>query len=325
LSFETIELGKDRYELWDDLVDNSSHGTLFHKSAYLTICSESFKRQLMILGCFRGDTLVGGCSLLIRPFKGIFRIASSTSPLTPYGGMVESQSTSTKSRMQESEHRHLVESVIRSISGRHLDYVNLTNSPEYTDIRPFTWNGWQSKVLYAYYLDAHTDIELDLARGTRRDIARAVSDGIEIKTSRDIADFYELYSMVFGRQGLTPPVPESFVRQIFDFATATWSGEMWIAQTPSAETISAHIVLWDGKRAYGWAAGSKPQARNIGANALLIQHEYSEVRKRGLKELDLGSANTRRLADFVLGFNPRLVPSYSVEKSKPSFAIAGEQ
>jgi lipid II:glycine glycyltransferase (peptidoglycan interpeptide bridge formation enzyme) len=161
----------------------------------------------------------------------------------------------------------------------------------------------------------------DMAHGTRRVIAKAIRQGIEIKTSHDIEEFYQLLSMTFRKQGLMPPASESIMSRIFNLVTATGSGEMWIAQTPSAEVISAHIILWDNKRAYGWAAGSRPQFGNTGAQSLLIQEEFKALKEKGIKEYNLLSGNTRRFADFALGFNPRLVPYYQVEKSRVAFAI----
>jgi hypothetical protein len=322
LRVEVAELDKDRYEAWDDLVDASPHGTIFHKSYWLTACSELLNRQLTILGCFQGDTLVGGCSLFTRTIKGVLRIASSVCPTTPYGGVVLSQSPSTKVRRHETAHQQLVQSICNSIYALQLDHVELINSPDFTDIRPFTWNGWNSKVLYAYYLDTRTDMQTSMEHSTRRAIAKAIKQGIEIKTSHDISEFYELFSMTFRKQGLRPPVPESFLTRIFDLVTSTGSGEMWIAQTPSAETISAHILLWDNRRAYGWSAGSQPRFGNTGATSLLIQEEFNVLKKRGVKEYNLFSGNFPQFAYFASGFNPRLVPYYGVSKSRFVFAIA---
>jgi lipid II:glycine glycyltransferase (peptidoglycan interpeptide bridge formation enzyme) len=198
----------------------------------------------------------------------------------------------------------------------------LINSPDFTDIRPFTWNGWQSKVFYAYYLDTRTDMQTNMDLSTRRTIAKAIRQGIEIKPSHDISEFYELFSMTFRKQGLRPPVSESFLTRIFDLVTSTASGEMWIAQTPSAETITAHIILWDNRRAYAWSAGSQPRFGNTGAPSLLIQEEFNVLKKRGVNEYNLMSGNFPQFAYFTSGFNPRLVPYYGVSKSRFAFAIA---
>ena len=37
---EVRELKKDEYNIWDNLVESSPHGTIFHKSFWLSMCSE---------------------------------------------------------------------------------------------------------------------------------------------------------------------------------------------------------------------------------------------------------------------------------------------
>ena len=49
------ELNVNDYHKWDELVDISPQGTIFHSSDYLTICDEFLDGKLTIFGCFKGD------------------------------------------------------------------------------------------------------------------------------------------------------------------------------------------------------------------------------------------------------------------------------
>jgi hypothetical protein len=157
---EVAELKRDQYEVWDNLVENSPYGTIFHKSTWLTICSEMLNQKLKILGCFEKNRLVGGCSLFTYTSKGLFKIASSICDMTPYGGIALLRSSSNKVGRREAKEREIIESIFNGFGAEQFDHIQLVNPPDFMDIRPFVWNGWDSRVYYAYYIDLEADIGL---------------------------------------------------------------------------------------------------------------------------------------------------------------------
>jgi len=317
-NIEVRELKKEDYGLWDELVKKSPHGTVFHNSNWLTTCSDLLNKKLIIYGCFKGDRLVGGCSLFIRE-KAFLKKATSTIRMTPYGGIVLEQLPSGKVRKQEQEYNNIIKS-LREFALEHYDYIQLVNSPDFIDVRPFTWNGWDSRVQYAYYLDLNTDIKKTCSRDIKREIKIAIKNGIIVKKLSDISLFYDLFSMTFMRQNLKPPVTKNFFEKIIQLLDAKQLGEMWIAETPTGKAVSAQIILFDNKRAYTWATGSH---RDLGRTSVwpLLFYTITQDLKGRFKEINLMSGNVQRLAEFITGFNPRLVPYYVVEKSSHIFRL----
>ena len=61
--YEVHELDSSKYKMWDALVENSFHSTVFHFSDWLKIYKESLNQTFRIYGCFTNEELVGGCSL----------------------------------------------------------------------------------------------------------------------------------------------------------------------------------------------------------------------------------------------------------------------
>jgi hypothetical protein len=319
---EVVELREQQYSAWDHLVENSPQGTIFQRSSWLTACSELLKQELKILGCFQDDTLVAGCSFFTYTIGGLLRLASSVCTMTPYGGVVLPPPTTSRQREQESSQRALIELMCQSVAAYGFDRVQLKNSPGLVDIRPFTWNGWGSKVLYAYCLDTDVDFENHVDPKAMSHIRRAMKAGIMTRKSDDLASYCKLFSMTFQRQGIRPPVTESFLMRMFELLKTQHCGEMWVAETASGETASAEILVWDNKRAYAWSAVSDTELRRTGAASLLLYREFQELRGRGVREYNLMSANFPRLASFNSSFNPRLVPYYEVEKYTLKFDIA---
>jgi hypothetical protein len=317
-----VELEEHQYSEWDHLTENTPQGTIFHRSFWLTACSELLKREHKILGVFQDDTLIAGCSFFTYAIGGLLKLASSICTMTPYGGVILPHPKTSRQRQEETTQRALIELMCQSIAAYRFDRVQLTNSPELVDIRPFTWNGWESKVLYAYCLDTDVDFEKHVDPRAMSHIRRAIKDGIITKKSDDLASYCRLFSMTFQRQGLKPPVQESFLVRMFDLLKTQHCGEMWVTKTASGETASAEILVWDNKRAYAWSAVSETELRRTGAASLLLYREFQELKDRGVREYYLMSANFPRLASFNSSFNPRLVPYYEVDKHGLKFSIA---
>jgi len=319
---EAIELGEDEYKYWDELVEKSVHGTVFHRSSWLTACSALLGKRLKIFGCLERGKLVGGCSLFIYPVKPLLKLASSACAMTPYGGMVLSECNGRTVRQQEEKRRQVVSSICRLISTQGFQAVNLVNSPDFIDVRPFTWNGWQSRVRYTYFL--HLSDELIVPPKVMWRINRAIKDGFVVRRSDDIEGYCRLFRMTYLRQGLEPPVSEVFLMQLFHLAKSELCGGMWVAETDSGEMASAEISLWDKRRAYAWSAASHTELRRSGAPSLLVYELVKDLRERGFREYDQMCANTPQLASFISGFNPQLVPYYAVQKFATGFLSASQ-
>jgi hypothetical protein len=318
---KVVELGEHEYSEWDRLIENTPQGTIFHRSFWLSACSELLKGEHKILGVVQDDALIAGCSFFAFTVGGFLRLASSVCTMTPYGGVILPHAKTSRQRQQETSQRELIELICESIAAYGFDRVQLINSPELVDIRPFTWNGWGSKVLYAYCLDTDVDFENHVDPKAMSHIRRAMKDGIITRKSDDVASYCRLFSMTFQRQGLKPPVQEGFLVRMFDLLKTQHCGEMWVAETASGETASAEILVWDNKRAYAWSAVSDTELRKSGAASLLLYREFQELRDRGVREYYLMSANFPRLASFNSSFNPRLVPYYEVERHGLKFDI----
>jgi len=314
------ELKKNEYEMWDALVENSHHGTIFHSSDWITTCSELLNKKLKIFGCFENEDLVGGCSLYVYKSK-FFKTASSTIGMTPYGGFVLAQSSSTKVREQEQTYSNIIKSLCNAFDNKHFDHIQITNSPDFIDVRPFIWNGWGDRIMYAYYLNLDTDIEKNISKNVRRSIRKAIKNNITIKKLNSPSIYYELFSMTFKRQNLNPPVTKEFLVKIIDLLKTKNAGEMWIAETPSGDVASAEIVIWDNKRAYRWSAASHTDFKDTGATSLLLYEIFQDLKKKGFKEINLMAANTPQLTKFISSFNPKLVPYFAVEDSSVKYKV----
>ncbi|WP_440951829.1 GNAT family N-acetyltransferase [Methanococcoides sp. FTZ1] len=305
-------LDKGEWKIWDQLVELSPHGTIFHNSEWLSRCSESFNKDLKIYGCFENDELVCGCSLFVYRSKKIFKKASSTCPLTPYGGVVFKQFPTLKVRKQLQDQQKWINALSSFFDKEGFDSIEITNSPDFLDIRPFKWNDWSSDVYYAYYLDLNRDLYSSYSKDVRYNIKKAANLDLQIEILNDYNAFYDLYSMTYAKHDLKPPASKQFFIDMLDLLESNSCGEMRIVKTPSDEVAAADITIWDNKRAYGWAAASNTGLKSTGASSFLLYNTCNDLKARGFNEINIMSANVPHLAEFYSGLNPKLIPYFRV-------------
>lgn len=308
------------FQKWDELIESSPHGTVFHKSSWVNTISKLLNVNPKIYGCFNEEKLIGGCSFYIHK-TNLFKKATTTVEMTPYGGIVLAQSPSSKLRKQEQLNKDIITSIFKSLNNEHFDLIQLINSPDFIDIRPFVWNNWESSILYAYYLKLHDDLEKTYSQNVRHELKRAQASNIFIKQKNDPALFYDLFSMTYKRQNLNPPATKQFFEKTIKLIESEDIGEMWVAETPEGEVISSEIILWDKVRSYRWAAASNPQFKKLGGVTYLLCNIFEHLGNQGFNEINLMAANTPHLAKFISSFNPDLISYYKVSKAKMKYSL----
>jgi hypothetical protein len=319
---EIIELaGKDLIK-WDELVASSRHGTIFNSVDWLNIYKDTMNRQIKIFGCVENDTLVGGCPLFISDHK-FYRIASSVAEMMPYGGVVLSESPRDSVRNRELWNREIIKCLTDAIDKEKCHLVTLTNAPEFEDIRPFTWNGWDGQVLYTYYMDLK-EYPDNRRKGLRKKIRRTEGNGIRTKKINDVSVFYGLFLDTFARQNLKPPCTQEYFEHIIGNKAKKPLGEMWVAELPTGEPVATEIILKDNKRVYRWAAASRNDHINVSAAALLLDEIFHDLIWQDYSEIYLSCGNTPQFAQFISQFSPMLAPYYSVRKISPGLNFIKE-
>lgn len=301
--------------LWDDLVNTSPCGSIFHSAKWITTCADLLGFKEYICGYFDDGDLVGGCSLYANNKYWIFKVGLSTPPQTPYGGYCIRPPESSSVRGIE-QYRNTIVSKINAELTHTFDYINIVNTPEFGDIRPFIWNGWTSSVRYLYYFDLNDRIGSTISRNVMRNVRKGEKNGITIAIENDADVLYSLLEKTFAKQNLPVPVPRAFLSRMVDVIVASGAGEIWTARTLSGDPAAAEMVLWDNKRAYRWQAAEDPELRDTGAPSLLLFEILRDLNRRGISKINLMAANRPQLAEYASNFNPRLVPYYNLSIKK---------
>lgn len=318
---EVRELVPSEYKEWNSLVENAQSGTLFHTSEWLEIYRNTLCRDLKIYGCFRGDELVGGCPLFIKNFKGVLKMASSTCNMTDYCGPLIKEDSSYKASKRAQETHEIFNALREFLCSQGFDSIYLKFSPGIEDIRPFTWNGWNSKVHYTHYLDLKENVDKNISRTIRRDLKSVSEAGLRTRIRNDLEIYYELLSRTYEKQNLKPPLPKRFFEKVFDLIRKKDIGYMLVSETPEGEAVAAHMTLYGKESTIGWSSARNPAFNLRGSNALLYYNEFLDLQSRNFEYMNVMAGNVSRFADFIMAFSPKLVPYYSVTLENKKYSI----
>lgn len=319
------KLSFKEYTEWDRFVNDSPQGTIFHYSDWLTAYEDLL--NLRILGCFRNEKLVGGCVLNLHR-DWFFKSAANfgiEQVVFPYEGVILRKNIEkTKIRAIERLYRDICEALSNTFSSKGLHFIRLVNSPGLIDVRPFTSIKWDSEVRYTYYLDLQTVKLNAFSRDVKRNIKKAMSQGITLEKSVNADIFFHLYVQMLTRKDQL--VATKFMKNVFERIIPKLQrkglGEMWIAKSSSGQAVSSEIILFDKKRVYGWLAATHSDYLRTGVSTFLRYEILQELQKKGFKEIDLVGADGWGTSEFKAGFNPRLVPYYVVLRSSLGYKIA---
>ena len=174
-------LTEHEYDLWDQMVERSAQGTVYHLSTWITTTAKIFHLDYRIIGVFNKSEIIGGCFFYITDIFHVFKKGTTDVPFTKYGGFVFSYPKSSKPRTCETREHEIISLILEKIQTYDLVSVHLIHSPGLTDIRPFTSKGWRARVYYTYVKSLDEDIFWGLSYGARRCIRRAHKCGITIK------------------------------------------------------------------------------------------------------------------------------------------------
>jgi len=197
--------------------------------------------------------------------------------------------------------------------GRRYSCSYLIHSPDFTDIRPFTWAGWTGIVRYTYLIDL-TDPEKiwDLMERRVRTVLRKAESTLVLGKSIELEQFGRLYDRIYTDREKIPPIARSTVISFVDKMVKSGLAEIRTVLDNTGEVISAMALVSDEKTAYAWISGSIPGRNSSGAFSLLF---WDAIRRYSATclQLDMVGANIPSIAFFKKGFGGLLKPYYVTE------------
>ena len=203
LKFDYIKIGKDQYEDWNKLVENSQDGTIFHLTPYMESLGASFD----LFFVKKGHHTNGGICVIHDKKGNII-----DQELVFHTGFIMAPREKELNRTYKinSQNFTIMEDVCVFL-GQKYKKMSMSLSPGIKDLRPFQWFNYDSKnksdkfkinLRYTSYLDISkiseenyekNDFFVGLSASRKQEIRYGYKNSCEIFFSDNIDSFLDLY------------------------------------------------------------------------------------------------------------------------------------
>lgn len=253
-------------ELYDNFVESSPQGSLFHKSWWLEAAAQ---RNYKILTVKRNGEISAAWPITFKKAAGLNMIIMPQ--LTPKNGIMFAPSQKMKYSDQISDEMDLISELIKMLPKHSLFYQRF--SYEFTDWLPFYWSGFSQTTRYSYVIEDLSDLGKvwdNIRYNTKRKINMAQKHGIKIVTDLSLDKLLDLNEMTYKRQKLAVPYSREYVYRIDEACRERNAGKMFFAVDGDGRIHAAVYIIYDRKSAYYLIGGGDPSINNCGAQFLAL-------------------------------------------------------
>jgi len=306
---ETIKIGAEDYQLWDDFVANQKKfGTLFHTSSWLRI----FNEKPDITALVQDGKIIGGSALAKIKKYGIN--GYHCLPYTPYYGILVCD-----------EHQLNADTYIETSN---LILKNLPKATVYDflfnaghqNIHPFVWKGFDVSVYVTHIIKSSITPSMllqKISKGKKRDlqiITKLVENGeLKILRGKDPELRKEMKQLVLdSSKRIGYSYPEWAFNKLMDYENTYTIALVH----PSHGIISGNILFEDSANVYNLFNGSKRIADpKLTLANTLNTHESILYALNQHKSFDFEGSMLKGVERFYRSMGGEVTPVYRLIKS----------
>jgi hypothetical protein len=315
--------------LWDRVVQDSPHGTIFHRWKWLRVAERHSGFRLIPLICFKGERPVGLFPLFHRKWY-LHHLVFSPPPSTvlPFLGPVMPCYQKQRQEDREREMVEFLQSVLDSVSAEMgADHIDLSLPYGFADPRPFSWAGFRIIPRYDYEVDlggSTDELWYRLNRNSRRNVQEARERGFSVgPASRgEIAKVHDLLSERYRAQQRCFPASLPYFQDLYD---AFPDDFRILAVRGGDEILSGMIQVRDRDRVWAWVGFPRPASEaRPSPNDLLTWEAIARAREEGAKAyITVGAAGNPRLHWYYASkCDPVVRVRYAAQKTTPLMDLA---
>lgn len=304
---------------WDEFVEKSPYGTLYHKWDFLKIIEKYSGYHLATYGIYKGEQLVSVLPLLSRRSKGLkitYSPPRSALVYTPYLSFVLSREyAEMKQHRREALLDSVAQDVDEAISREAPNIAVLGMPPGIHDLREFRFMGYELEMKYTYVIDLNQPLQElwdNLSKTCKKTIREWEKKHVEIKPSTDADTFFELQRQNLGKEGHTffHAQPPDYLKEML----AAFPDNIKMDAMYSEGRLVAMEVNVDYKgRRLLWMYG---RAEGAGNPFEYLHWEYiRRAKEAGFRVVENWGTESKRLNPFKSKFNPALDICCSIKKT----------
>ena len=303
-------LSHDEYSQWDQFVDKSPHGTVFHYSWWLEAASSQFK--LLAVRDEKGR-IVAGLPLPLRRRAGLRLLHSPA--LTPYLGPIFDISGADNTCDQ----LHLMRKYGEAL-GNHIgtyDSLRYVAGALAPDLQGLIWAGFRVGLSsYTFRFPAglsSEDVRSAMTRTHLQKLDKALSMNVSIARDGDINELIALNAKTFERQNLAVPYDLDLVRRLWAAASAHGNARLYVVKAKDGTPVSALFTVNDHKTTYQIVSGVDTTIKNVPGAYLTLWHAIQDALAAG-RAFDFEGSGIRGVETFYRRWGAMPWPVWRIEK-----------
>lgn len=310
----------DDIKLWDEFIDNSPDGFLFHKWDFLEAVAEFTGYTLERYGIYDGNELIALFPMFSKNSLGIKSLFSPP-PKTgiPYLGFVMREDYySLRQYKKEGRISIISDALLKIVEDGKFNYVLILLVPNFLDARPFNWNSYDTGISYTYFFDLSQSSD-EMYRGFKKNIRerinKAKAANLVMEKSDDLSLLSQLYYTEkerYEKQGLHSPLTSlQYLEKIFSLYPQNIC--LYAIYDNNRNLISLELTH-EYNNKFLMMIGSIKTGENFGANQFSNWELIKKAKAENYKYVDFVGANKKSLCDFKSQFNPSLGFSCYIKK-----------
>jgi hypothetical protein len=325
MTFEIDRLTNENAFEWDAIVENSPHGTIFHKWAWLKTIETHTRSELFPLLVKKPEGPVGIIPLFFQK-KSMFRMVFSPPPHVGlfYLGPVLIETVPRKQGKWEEDYLEFHQAVDQFIKNElRPDYISISLPPTLSDPRPYGWSGYHVEPFYDYVSDLTKGEDYlfsTLSKRQRQGVNRSLKKGavVTVGGKEEFSVVLDLMNKRYEEQERIVPVKNAYFLDIYD----RFKDNITVFTVNfENEILTGLIDIHYHHEVFSWIGNPKPRAREgISPNELLLWEAIRYGCKSGCQSyITPSAAGNQRLHNYYSAkYDPKLVIRFLAKKQ--SFA-----
>jgi len=308
--------------LWDDIVVNSSEGTLFHTWKWLKIMEKHnskksfsgiYKGKLYPLIVWKGKEIIGLMPVFFYDTPYL-KIASSP-PLSVevgYLGPVMKKKmdiTSYKQQIDFHEFQKKIDNFLKNTLNS--NYIRIKTSPGVSDPRPFIWSNYEVTPDYTYMIDlsvGEKKIWENFSHTVRKRINYAKKNGLTVETG-DKEDIEIIYNLLNGRQRIQ--ATKEYIVEIFENLPRE-NVKIFVAKKDDIP-LTGRILICYKNKVSAWMGTPKSSIDGISPNYILYWESILWACNNNFKHFEIIGAADPTTYPFKVQFSGEIAPFYTMK------------
>jgi Acetyltransferase (GNAT) domain len=303
-------LQQEDYPEWDDLIDKSPHGTIFHYSWWLQTTATDF--SILVIRNERG-AIVAGMPIPRERRPGLTLLCSPS--LTPYLGPVFDLSSLDNTCDRLHFMRSNGELLARNIKS--FDSVRYVAGASAPDLQGFLWAGYRVSLAYTFRFPASyapEQVTASVTRAHRQKLTKAQQLNLRVVRDDGLEDLVSLNRIAFEKQGLKPACSPDFLRRLWNAAHSQERAHLYVAKTSDDKPVAALLTVYDNRTTYRIASGVNPEFRNIPGAYLVLWNALQDTLRAG-RDFDFEGSSLHGVECFYRRWGAMAVPIWRLEKT----------